>query len=262
MAFVGTRSMFEGCGFEAAVGQTERRRRRAAARAVVRRTSPGPVRDLPGAAPRLVATVHHGAGPAASGARRRWSCRVQTRPTVPWTRAPRGRGDGARRSHRCPAAGPPDGPSWSVLNPHAVISSSTRSNASSPPSAPPRPAWPTRSPSTATPRPRRRRILGRRGAGPTRTPAPARDRPGPTRVPHEGRRKLRLARALLTDLPETLAALERGDLSRTPRRDHRHRDHRPHPDSTPRGRHILCPPGPASAMPGCVTSYAARPAPR
>ncbi len=31
--------------------------------------------------------------------------------------------------------------------------------------------------------------------------------------PHEGRRKLRLARALMSDLPETLAALERGDLS-------------------------------------------------
>lgn len=31
--------------------------------------------------------------------------------------------------------------------------------------------------------------------------------------PHEGRRKLNLARALLRDLPETLAALERGDLS-------------------------------------------------
>lgn len=31
--------------------------------------------------------------------------------------------------------------------------------------------------------------------------------------PHEGRRKLRLARALLTDLPHTLAALERGDLN-------------------------------------------------
>lgn len=32
-------------------------------------------------------------------------------------------------------------------------------------------------------------------------------------APHEGRRKLRLARALLTDLPHTLAALERGDLN-------------------------------------------------
>lgn len=31
--------------------------------------------------------------------------------------------------------------------------------------------------------------------------------------PHEGRRKLNLARALLRDLPETLAALERGDLN-------------------------------------------------
>jgi hypothetical protein len=31
--------------------------------------------------------------------------------------------------------------------------------------------------------------------------------------PHDGRRKLRLARALLTDLPHTLAALERGDLN-------------------------------------------------
>ena len=32
--------------------------------------------------------------------------------------------------------------------------------------------------------------------------------------PHQGRRKLRLARALLTDLPHTLAALERGDLNK------------------------------------------------
>jgi hypothetical protein len=32
-------------------------------------------------------------------------------------------------------------------------------------------------------------------------------------APHEGRRKLRLARALMTDLPHTLAALERGDLN-------------------------------------------------
>ena len=31
--------------------------------------------------------------------------------------------------------------------------------------------------------------------------------------PHDGRRKLNLARALLSDLPETLAALERGDLN-------------------------------------------------
>jgi Domain of unknown function (DUF222)/HNH endonuclease len=31
--------------------------------------------------------------------------------------------------------------------------------------------------------------------------------------PHEGRRKLRLARALMSDLPDTLAALERGDIS-------------------------------------------------
>ena len=56
-------------------------------------------------------------------------------------------------------------------------------------------------------------------------PRPGRRRPNPDagtgleialarrESPHEGRRKLRLARALLTDLPETLAALERGDLN-------------------------------------------------
>ena len=91
---------------------------------------------------------------------------------------------------------------------------STSSSASSPRSAPPRPASPARS--TSTVRSRTRRIRGLE---------PRRRRTSPDagigmelglarrESPHEGRRKLRLARALLHDLPETMAALERGDLN-------------------------------------------------